>query len=146
MLKRLIPSSGEWLPAIGLGTWIQFDVGKSGAERRPLIEVLKQMATAGGTVIDSSPMYGKAEQVVGDLTHETEIADQFFYATKVWTSGEKNGKLQVQDSFKKMRCSVIDLLQIHNLLDWTTHLRTLRKLKEEGKLRYIGVTHYTNAA
>lgn len=146
MLKRIIPSSGELLPAIGLGTWMQFDVGSPEASRRPLREVLQQMALKGGTVIDSSPMYGKAEQVVGELTCESGMADQFFYATKVWTSGEKSGKRQIEESFKKLKRPVLDLLQIHNLLDWQTHLPLLRKLKEEGKIRYIGITHYTNSA
>jgi diketogulonate reductase-like aldo/keto reductase len=146
MLTRLIPSSGESLPAIGLGTWIQFDVGNANEERSPLKEVLTLMLQQGGTVIDSSPMYGKSEQVVGDLTRETGTADSFFYATKVWTSGEKEGKRQIQESFQKLRRPVIDLMQIHNLLDWQIHLRSLRKLKEEGKIRYIGITHYTNSA
>jgi diketogulonate reductase-like aldo/keto reductase len=104
------------------------------------------MMEKGGSVIDSSPMYGKAETVVGDLTHESEMANQFFYATKVWTSGEESGKAQIHQSFQRLRRPVIDLLQIHNLLDWQTHLKTLRQLKEEGKIRYIGITHYTSAA
>jgi diketogulonate reductase-like aldo/keto reductase len=146
MLTRLIPSSGEPLPAVGLGTWLQFDVGTSQAERQPLKEVLHQMTENGGSVIDSSPMYGRAETVIGDLTHESGWADRFFYATKVWTSGEESGKAQIRQSFQKLRRPVLDLLQIHNLLDWQTHLKTLRRLKEEGKIRYIGITHYTRAA
>jgi len=146
MLQRIIPSSGESLPVIGLGTWQQFDVGANENERQQLTEVLKQMAAHGGRVIDSSPMYGRAEAVVGDLTSPLPIADDFFYATKVWTSGKESGIPQINDSFLKMRRQTIDLLQIHNLVDWQTHLRTLRQLKEEGRIRYIGITHYHRSA
>mgnify|MGYP002147728235 CR=1 FL=1 len=147
MLKRRILSSAdEWLPVVGLGTWIQFDVGASAEERQPLVEVLKKMAELGGKVIDSSPMYGKAETVVGDLAAETGLADRFFYATKVWTSGEKEGIEQMQDSMRKMRRQTMDLMQIHNLLDWEIHLKTLRKWKEEGRIRYLGITHYKASA
>ena len=144
MLKRRILSSAtETLPVVGLGTWIQFDVGDSETDRQPLREVLQHMVEQGGTLIDSSPMYGKAETVVGDLTAETGLAEKFFYATKVWTNGEQNGIAQMQSSLHKMRRAKMDLMQIHNLLDWEIHLKTLRKWKEEGKLRYIGITHYT---
>jgi diketogulonate reductase-like aldo/keto reductase len=146
MLTRLVPSSGEPLPAVGLGTWLQFDVGASRPEQEPLKEVLHRMLEKGGSVIDSSPMYGRAEAVVGDLTRETAQADRFFYATKVWTSGEESGKAQIRQSFQRLGRPVIDLLQIHNLVDWQTHLKTLRRLKEEGKIRYIGITHYTSTA
>lgn len=104
------------------------------------------MALHGGKVIDSSPMYGRAEQVIGELTTGLPEADQFFYATKVWTSGEESGKKQIEQSFQRLGRPVIDLLQIHNLLDWKTHLTTLRRLKEEGRIRYIGITHYTGSA
>ncbi|HYH13894.1 MAG TPA: aldo/keto reductase [Flavisolibacter sp.] len=146
MLKRIIPASGEELPVIGLGTWIQFDVGASSAERQPLTEVLTQMAAHGSSLIDSSPMYGRAEAVVGDLTSQMPIGNEFFYATKVWTTGKAHGAQQIQASFYKLRRSVIDLLQIHNLVDWKTHLATLRQLKEEGRIRYIGITHYHRSA
>lgn len=146
MLKRSIPSSGEQLPVVGLGTWKQFDVGASAAERQSLTEVLKRMAALGGTLIDSSPMYGNAEEVAGDLTAGSGLADKFFYATKVWTSGEQNGIEQMQASLKKMRRTTMDLMQIHNLVDWKTHLKTLKKWKEEGKIRYVGITHYTASA
>ena len=147
MLKRRILSSAdEMLPVVGLGTWIQFDVGTSETERKPLIEVLRRMTELGGKVIDSSPMYGNAEEVVGDLTVSSGLADKFFYATKVWTNGEQNGINQMQASLRKMRRTTMDLMQIHNLTDWQTHLKTLRKWKEEGKVRYIGITHYTVSA
>src|SRR5688572_25229039 len=103
MLTRIIPSSGEALPAIGLGTWIQFDVGTSPKERQSLTEVLTQMAAHGGNVIDSSPMYGRAESVIGDLTQGLPNADEYFYATKVWTTGQEDGKRQIEESFQKLK-------------------------------------------
>jgi len=142
MIKRKIPSSGELLPVIGIGTWAQFDVGSSEAERQPLTEVLKVMTEKGATLIDSSPMYGMAEAVVGDLTQKLNPID-YFYATKVWTKGEQEGIAQMQSSFQKMKCTKMDLMQVHNLVDYKIHLKTLRKWKEEGKVRYIGITHYT---
>ena len=146
MLTRQIPSSGEMLPVIGLGTWRQFDVGVAVEERRPLLEVLKRMNEKGGKVIDSSPMYGRSEDVIGDLTKEMKDADKFFYITKVWTRGREEGIEQMNASFRKMRRSKMDLMQVHNLVDWQTHLATLRKWKQEGKVRYIGITHYTDSA
>jgi diketogulonate reductase-like aldo/keto reductase len=146
MLSRTIPSSGELLPIVGLGTWLQFDVGSSAGERKSLLDVLTRMKEKGGRVIDSSPMYGKSEQVIGDLTTELKIADKFFYATKVWTSGKEEGIGQMEMSMKKMRRNTIDLMQVHNLVDWKIHLQTLRHWKEKGKIRYIGITHYTDGA
>lgn len=146
MLTRPIPSSGEALPVVGLGTWIQFDVGAADAERQPLREVLQRMSDMGGKLIDSSPMYGQSEQVVGDLTAATGLADRFFYATKVWTSGRQAGIDQMEASLRKMRRKTMDLMQVHNLVDWQTHLKTLERWKEEGKVRYVGVTHYTVSA
>jgi diketogulonate reductase-like aldo/keto reductase len=143
MCTRAIPSSGEQLPVIGLGTWIQFDVGASAAERDPLKEVLKHMVEKGGKLIDTSPMYGKAETVVGELTQASGATDQFFYATKVWTTGKEEGMRQMEDSFEKMKRKKMDLMQVHNLTDWQTHLKTMRAWKEEGKIKYIGMTHYT---
>lgn len=143
MIKRNIPSSGEELPVVGLGTWQTFDVGASDAERDPLRECLKLMKQHGGRVIDSSPMYGRSEKVVGDLTHELGIQDAFFYATKVWTQGRAEGIRQMEDSMSKMRRTKLDLMQIHNLVDWKTHIKTLREWKEKGKIRYLGLTHYT---
>jgi diketogulonate reductase-like aldo/keto reductase len=142
----MIPSSGEALPVIGLGTWIQFDVGTSAAERLSLTEVLSQMTAHGGSVIDSSPMYGRAESVIGELTQGLPNPESFFYATKVWTTGKESGRQQIEASFQKMKRERLDLLQIHNLVDWRTHLATLRELKEEGRVRYIGITHYLRSA
>ena len=146
MLQRTIPATGEKLPVVGLGTWIQFDVGTEAAARDPLAAVLKSMLEMGGRLIDSSPMYGKAEEVVGDLTSASGNADKYFYATKVWTSGEQSGIRQMTSSLQKMRRTSMDLMQVHNLQDWQTHLKTMRQWKEEGKLRYTGVTHYTASA
>ncbi|MCK6692882.1 MAG: aldo/keto reductase, partial [Thermoanaerobaculia bacterium] len=146
MLTRPIPSSGEALPVVGLGTWIQFDVGAAESERQPLREVLQRMADLGGKLIDSSPMYGQSEQVVGDLSVATGLADRFFYATKVWTSGRQAGIDQMEASLRKMQRKTMDLMQVHNLVDWRTHLKTLQQWKDEGKIRYVGVTHYTVSA
>jgi diketogulonate reductase-like aldo/keto reductase len=146
MQTRVIPSTTEALPIVGLGTWQQFDVGSAPSERQPLIEVLNLMIQNGGKLIDSSPMYGKAEKVIGDLTSELPTANQLFYATKVWTSGQAEGIRQMEESLQKMKRKTMDLIQIHNLVDWRTHLQTLRKWKQEGKVRYIGITHYTTAA
>jgi len=146
MLTRTIPVSGEKLPAVGLGSWQQFDVGSSSEERNPLKEVLKNMYSLGGKVIDASPMYGRAEQVIGDLTDEVKLNDKFFLATKVWTTGKQAGVGQMNNSLYKMRRKTIDLMQVHNLQDWQTHLKTLKDWKSEGKIRYIGITHYTDSA
>jgi diketogulonate reductase-like aldo/keto reductase len=146
LLARRIPSSGEMLPAVGLGTWRTFDVGAGAAERAPLKEVLGAFVAVGGRVVDSSPMYGAAESVVGDLASELGIAETLFLATKVWTSGREPGVTQMEQSFRRLRARRLDLMQIHNLLDWRTQLRTLRDWKAAGRLRYIGVTHYTAGA
>ena len=143
---RPIPSSGEMLPVVGLGTWRTFDVGAGAAERAPLKEVLAAFVALGGRVVDSSPMYGAAESVVGDLAAELSVADTLFLATKVWTSGREAGVTQMGESFRRLRARRLDLMQIHNLLDWRTQLRTLRDWKAAGRLRYIGVTHYTAGA
>jgi aryl-alcohol dehydrogenase-like predicted oxidoreductase len=141
MRTRPIPRTGEQLPAIGMGTWRTFDVGEG--DRAPLREVLRRLFDAGGRVIDSSPMYGRAEQVVGELLPPSPRP---FFATKVWTSGRDAGIRQMRQSIKLLRTDRIDLMQIHNLVDWRTHLATLRAWKDEGRIRYLGVTHYTPAA
>jgi diketogulonate reductase-like aldo/keto reductase len=146
MLQRPIPSTGELLPVIGLGSWIQFDVGTAEAERAPLMDVLKEMHSGGGRLLDSSPMYGKSEGVIGDLTQGSGMADEFFYATKVWTTGKAAGIRQMEESYKKMRRQTMDLMQVHNLVDWQAHLDTLKGWKEEGRVRYVGITHYVASA
>src|SRR4030095_8909212 len=145
-ISRPIPSSGEAIPIVGLGTWRVFDVGDSPAERAPLKDVLKSLVEVGGRVVDSSPMYGAAESVVGDLAGELAITDKLFLATKVWTSGRDAGVAQMERSLQRLRASRLDLIQIHNLLDWRTHLRTLREWKAAGRIRYLGVTHYKASA
>jgi diketogulonate reductase-like aldo/keto reductase len=146
MLNRIIPSSGERMPVVGLGSWQQFDVGTAAAERDPLSEVLLKMHALGGKLIDASPMYGRAEAVIGELSNGLKLNDAFFLATKVWTTGKQEGIDQMTDSMRKMKRSRIDLMQIHNLQDWQTHLKTLKDWKEAGRVRYVGVTHYTDSA
>jgi diketogulonate reductase-like aldo/keto reductase len=140
---RRIPSTGEQLPVIGLGTWQTFDVGTGQAERAPLAEVLSAFAALGGRLIDSSPMYGRSEEVAGDLASTLGLRDKLFVATKVWTQGRTAGIRQMEDSMRKLRARPIDLMQVHNLLDVQTHLATLRDWKKQGLVRYIGITHYT---
>lgn len=142
ILTRPIPRSGEALPVVGLGTWQTFDVGPKAPERAELAEVLQSLADSGGKVVDSSPMYGEAERVVGDLTADAGLRNRLFFATKVWTSGREAGIRQMEQSFKLMRVQRMDLMQIHNLLDVDTHTKTLREWKAAGRVRYIGVTHY----
>ncbi len=146
ILKRTIPSSGEKIGVVGVGTWQTFDVGNSDSARAPLREVLKVLVENGGNLIDSSPMYGSSEKVVGDLTHELGLQDSIFFATKVWTTGESQGASQMKSSMEKLRANPIDLMQIHNLQDWKTHLKTLYDWKEKGTIRYIGITHYVDSA
>ena len=146
MVTRKIPSSGEMLPVIGLGTWQSFDVGAEAAARAPLENVLREFAALGGKLIDSSPMYGRSEEVAGDLIAKLGLREKLFIATKVWTSGKAAGIAQMEDSMKKLRAKPIELMQVHNLLDVDTHLRTLGDYKRESRVRYIGVTHYTASA
>jgi diketogulonate reductase-like aldo/keto reductase len=148
MLTRPVHASknGESLPVIGMGTWNTFDVGTSADERQPLLEVLRAFYAAGASVIDSSPMYGNAESVTGDLIEQLGAQSKTFYATKVWTSGLDNGVAQIEQSMRRMRTPRLDLLQIHNLLDWRTHISTLRRMQLEGRVRYCGITHYTQSA
>ncbi len=146
MLTRKIPSSGEALPVIGLGTYKGFDVGSGSKERAVLGEVLRTLFSQGGTVLDSSPMYGRAEEVAGELLAAQHAREKAFVATKVWTEGWSSGIDQMNRSMKLLRCERIDLIQIHNLVDWRTHLATLRAWKDEGRIRYLGITHYSSSA
>ncbi len=143
---RPVPRTGEALPVVGLGTWIVFDVGGGEAERAPLREVIRLLLEGGGRVIDSSPMYGRAESVAGDLLAELGATGRAFLATKVWTSGRESGIEQMRRSKARLRADRIDLMQVHNLVDWRTHLPTLRDMKARGEIRYIGITHYTSSA
>ncbi|WP_225411924.1 aldo/keto reductase [Stigmatella hybrida] len=146
MLTRPIPSTQEPLPVIGMGTWQTFDVGPDAAEQAPLEEVLRTFVALGGTLVDSSPMYGRSEEVVGTLAVKTGLQPKLFLATKVWTSGKAEGIRQMEDSLRKLRAQRVDLMEVHNLVDAATHLDTLRAWKEEGRVRYVGVTHYTASA
>jgi diketogulonate reductase-like aldo/keto reductase len=146
MSTRGIPSTGEELPVIGLGTWQTFDVDPAGVARGQLPQVMREFVAAGGRLVDSSPMYGRAEEAVGTVAAETGLHSQLFLATKVWTSGRRQGIEQMESSFKKMRAERLDLIQVHNLVDVDTHLATLRDWKREGRVRYIGITHYTAGA
>lgn len=130
------------LPVVGVGTWQAFDVGPNAPERKELKEVLRNLPELGGSVIDSSPMYGESERVVGDLTADLGNRNKLFFATKVWTSGRDAGIRQMEQSFKLMRTTRMDLMQVHNLLDLATHTQTLREWKTAGKIRYLGITHY----
>jgi len=144
LLKRSIPRTGDLLPVVGLGTWQTFDVSPSA--QAPLREVLREFARLGGSVIDSSPMYGNSESVLGALAAELGIRSQLFLATKVWTRGREAGIQQMEESLRRLRVQRIDLMQVHNLVDWRTHLVTLRRWKDQNRIRYIGVTHYTASA
>jgi diketogulonate reductase-like aldo/keto reductase len=144
--KRAIPSSGEMLPVIGLGTYKGFDVGSNRKDRAALSEVLRTLFSYGGSAIDSSPMYGRAEGVVGYLLSEMQAPEKEFLATKVWTPGRSAGVDQMKRSTQLLRRQRIDLMQIHNLVDWRTHLATLRAWKDEGRIRYLGITHYSSSA
>src|SRR5437763_16815857 len=139
MHHRPIPSSGELLPIIGLGTWQTFDV--AGPARAKLVPVVDRFTAGGGRVIDTSPMYGRAEEAVGELK-----PPDAFLATKVWTQGREHGVEQMERSMRLLRATRLDLVQIHNLVDWRTHLATLRAWKDEGRVRYIGITHYKTGA
>jgi diketogulonate reductase-like aldo/keto reductase len=142
LLTRPIPSTGEPLPAVGLGTWQAFDVAGDAAAIDEARETLKALAAGGGRVIDSSPMYGSAESVAGQLVQELGLRDRVFVATKVWTEGRNAGRSQMDASMRKLRVDRLDLMQVHNLVDTGTHLDTLREWKAAGRVRYVGVTHY----
>jgi diketogulonate reductase-like aldo/keto reductase len=140
MHTRVIPSTQEQLPVIGMGTWRTFDT----AERAQLGPVLRALFDAGGSVIDSSPMYGRSETTVGEVLSDLGAGKKAFIATKVWTSGEDAGIAQMRESIHKL--GHVDLMQIHNLVNWRTHLPTLRAWKEAGAIRYWGITHYAVSA
>ncbi len=143
MLTRPVPSSGETLPVIGMGTWQTFDVSSSPAERAPLEAVLAAFAAGGGRVIDSSPMYGRSEDVAGELMEKQGLRSKLFVATKVWTTSREQGIAQMRESMRKLRAQPVDLMQVHNLVDVDTHLATLREWRQQGLVRFLGITHYT---
>jgi aryl-alcohol dehydrogenase-like predicted oxidoreductase len=143
MHTRIIPSSGERLPVIGCGTYVGFDVAPGSKEFARLPAVLDTLLDAGGALLDSSPMYGKAEAAIGQLLHTAKVHPKTFLATKVWTHGKAAGISQMEHSFALMRVEKIDLMQVHNLVDCKVHLETLRDWKARGRIRYIGVSHYS---
>ena len=143
VMSKKIPSTGEALPVIGVGTWQTFDVGSDAAARTQLREVLKLLDK---NMVDSSPMYGSSESVAGDLIAELGVRERLFMATKVWTSGRAEGIKQMETSFRRLRVEHMDLMQIHNLVDAGTHTKTLLEMKSQKKIRYLGITHYTSSA
>lgn len=143
--QRPIPSSGEHLPVVGLGTWQAFDQSPDAEGATHLPHILRQLMDAGARVVDTSPMYGLAERTIGTLIKRHQLPAPFL-ATKVWTRGKAEGQRQMQQSLQLLQCTTVDLMQIHNLVDWQTHLPTLYDWKAEGRLRYIGITHYTEQA
>jgi aryl-alcohol dehydrogenase-like predicted oxidoreductase len=143
---RPIPRTGELLAVLGVGTWQTFDVSATDPGREELKEVLRELVALGGSVVDSSPMYGEAERVAGDLAAELKLHPSLFLATKVWTSGREAGIRQMEQSLKLMRTERLDLMQVHNLLDVATHTRTLREWKAAGRIRHFGITHYHQGA
>ena len=146
MQKRAIPSSGEQLPVIGMGTSGTFDVGATEAERAPLFEVLRVLFDGGGRLIDTAPSYGRAETVTGDLLARGDWRQRAFLATKISASAGAGARAQWNGSQADLRSEKIDLLQVHNLVDWRQNLAFLRELKQAGQVRYLGITHYLDHA
>lgn len=147
MLTRPVPKTGEAIPVIGLGTSRVFDVGSGATEDVARLRgVVEALVAGGGRVVDSSPMYGRAEDVVGGIVSATGLRDKLFLASKVWTTGHDAGVAQIEASFKRMKTDRIDLMQVHNLVDLDTQLATLRKLKAAGRIRYVGVSHWNESA
>lgn len=146
---REIPATGECLPAVGLGTARTFDIGNlaaaSNEQLADLREVLRVFHEHGGRLVDTSPMYGTSEELIGRFGEDLGITEDLFMATKVWTRGREAGKQQMQRSIKLLHSDPIDMMQIHNLLDWQTHYQTLREWKDAGRVRYIGITHYQSS-
>ncbi|MCB1756539.1 MAG: aldo/keto reductase [Gammaproteobacteria bacterium] len=139
-IQRTIPVSGETLPVIGMGSWRTFNVGKNRQLRDQRVEVLRAFLDNGGGMIDSSPMYGSSEEVIGYCLSEIGGDKNVFAASKVWTGSPEQGRRQIADSQELWKLPVMDLMQVHNLLSWEAHLQTLREKKAAGEIRYIGVT------
>lgn len=140
VIRKTIPSTGERLSVIGLGTSRTFNVDSTSAAQSPLLDVMQAFFDNGGQLIDSSPMYGSAEAVTGALLSRVDNKQDLFTATKVWTNGKREGIDQMERSMQRMGVDRIDLMQIHNLRDWKTHIDTLVEWKARGKIRYIGIT------
>jgi len=139
-IKKAIPLTGEMLPVIGMGSSRTFDVGDDAEALKALLEVLQTFFDKGGALIDSSPMYGSSEKVIGNLLQQVKNKNALFSATKVWVDGQEAGVDQMLHSMKLWKVKRFDLMQIHNLRDWQSHLETLKQWKAEGKIRYIGIT------
>jgi len=146
LLQRAIPKSGEKLPVLGLGTSGSFDVDAGGSDGTAAREALAAFAEGGATVVDSSPMYGRAERAVGELAESLGLLPQLFIATKIWTEGKEAGRKQLAQSHALLKRDKLDLVQVHNLMDTAAHVATLREARDAGTVRYIGLTHYTRAA
>jgi len=146
MLTRPIPSTGEALPVIGLGTWQVFDVEGSAAEFEERREIVDALFEAGGSVIDSSPMYNRSEAIVGRVLAEGGYHDRAFLATKVWTDGARQGRQQMERSAERMQTGRIDLMQVHNRRDMASHWPTIRELQQDGLIRFNGITDYRDSA
>ena len=144
--RAVIPSSGLSVTRVGLGTWRTFDAGRDPARRARLAEVLRVLVAGGGELVDTSPMYGSSPAVLGDLAHDAGLRDRLFLATKVWTSGRDAGEAQLEEQLRRLRTDRLELLQVHNLVDWRTQLATLRRWQEAGRTRHIGITHYLPGA
>jgi len=143
---RTIPSSNETLPAVGLGTWAAFDVETKGAEFEQAREALARFKELGGRVVDTSPMYGRAEAALGATGAVVDPDAKLFFATKIWTRGKAEGQAQWAESLRRMGRRKIELGQVHNLVDVEVQLANLRAARERGEVRYVGVTHYTASA
>ncbi|MEO8461341.1 MAG: aldo/keto reductase, partial [Dokdonella sp.] len=146
LATRAIPSSGERLPVIGMGTSGSFEIGNDAAEREARREVLRRFFAGGGSLIDTAPSYSTAESVVGDLLAELKLRERAFIATKLSSTGREAGRAQFAESLKRLRTDHVELLQVHNLRDWRIQLAVARELKAEGKVRYVGLTHFRDSA
>jgi len=144
--QREIPRSGEALPVLGLGTWQVFDTPAQGAEYQAAAATLARFVEAGGKVVDTSPMYGRAEERIGDMVAELEPEQPLFLATKIWTRGREEGRRQLEASLRLLRRETLDLVQVHNLIDFDTHWQTLDAAREAGEVRYLGITHWQASA
>lgn len=140
MLTKVIPASGEQLPIIGLGTLEAFDMGRTSEDKATLAEVMQLLVSNGGSLVDTSPRYGNAEEVIGELTGQLGIKDQLFLATKVFSEGEQQGIDEMNASFDLLGVDQIDLMQVHSMRDWQYHLPNIHKLKDEGRVRLAGIT------
>src|SRR4051812_15493574 len=141
ILMRSVAKTGEKIPVMGLGSAVTFDVPNTATKLQPLSEVLSLFVKHGGKLVDSSPMYGSAEGVIGDLSAQAHLRDSLFIATKVWTNGRQEGIAQMERSFGRFHTKKIDLMQVHNLADVESHMGTLREWKSKGRIRYTGITY-----